>query len=138
MGEHLRGTNLIILVDNKAVVDTFRNLGTRNVQLSRGMFDILHYAHKLNIRISMQWVPTKEQLADDLSRRLSIIEIKLRHRLGSLLVDFFSPTVDLFASRTYRLTDVIDFCAQYPDDLARNTDGLCFEPRTSDVGSCAL
>ena len=86
--------------------------------------------------MNVKWVPTQEQLADDISRRLSTIEAKLRYPIRRLLVHIFDLNLDMFASNTNRLWPNLPYVSEYPDDEATAVDGLAYTPKGSDRIFC--
>ena len=84
----------------------------------------------------VKWVPTNEQLADAISRRLSTIESKLRFPIRKLIMDIFDINMDMFASNTNKLWPDIPYLSEFPDDEAHGVDGLAYNPKESDKLYC--
>ena len=113
-------------VDNMSVVCAFNNLGARDLRLNRVVVNIVQWAYERNIRISLTWTPSKEELADELSRSLPVTEAKLRPKLRQLIIDFFAPTLDLFGSENNRLHESIHYCSRYNEKPAECNNGLAW------------
>ena len=81
----------------------------------------------------MVWTSTKTQLADELSRKLSLSECKLRPQLREAIIKRLLPNLDLFATWHNRLHGEIRYVSRYPEEKACETNGLAYTPNTDDV-----
>ena len=124
--DHIKNRHLSVYIDNMAVVHTFEGLGAKDLRLSRLLLQIVTWCHELNVRLNIQWIGTKLQLADGISRDLSLGECKLRPWMRELIVKFFRPTIDLFASAYNRLSPDIKFCSRYDELENEQTNGLSY------------
>ena len=130
--EKIRNKRVTMWVDNIAVVHNFNGSGGKDVRCSRWIKRIVELAHSLNVKITMKWVNTTCQKADEVSRRAPLTEARLRPEIGKIISEVLQPTVDLFASETNRLNGSIDFVSEFPCDGALAVDGLSYKPLPGD------
>ena len=131
--DKVRDQHVTFYVDNAAVVAAFNSLGARDLRLSRAMKKILALCIKLNIKMAVEWISTKLQLADALSRTTMVSESKLRPKMRHLIKDVFCPTIDVFASDQNRLYRTIRYCSRFREENAVCTNGLAFKVRHSQI-----
>ena len=130
--DQIKNQNLSIYCDNQAVVYCFKNMGAKDIMLSRKLFRIIQFCHDNNVRINVRWIGTKDQLADGISRELNVNESKLRPKLRQLVVQWFNPNMDLFASTFNRLTSSMRFCSFYPEEQADCLNALAYKIKPGD------
>lgn len=123
----VRNKHLTIYIDNAAVVAAFAAMGARDIRLSRIVLKIMSFCHNMNVKLNIQWIGTKFQLADGISRDLRVSEAKLRPHMRQLIMDWFRPNLDLFATSTNRLSKQIRFCSRYIEEGNTQTNGLAYE-----------
>ena len=87
-----------------------------------------------NVKLNVKWCSTTTQKADELSRLITTLENKLRPSLQCIIL-LLNPTLDLFASRTNRLTSTISFVNEFFDPLSPFTNGLAINHHNCDATS---
>ena len=122
LGRRLLNTRLKVLCDNKIVCAAFANDGVRDHKFTRILRRIKKYCRKLNLLLTVEWVPTSIQAADMPSRSTHTHDARLRTHIRTSVVTTFGPTVDLCASYENRVCS--RFISQYPDHRALTVDCL--------------
>lgn len=98
LGLEIKNHRLDILTDNKAVLFSWQNQGSKNRDLSCIMKQIFQYLFEHNIEMNLEYVPSKANLADEPSRLVDIQDTMLRRATWGTVEDLFGPhTVDLMA-----------------------------------------
>ena len=126
----LRGSHILVLSDNSVTVQYIKKQGgTRSAHLCDVTWQILQFADKNGIMISVRHIPGKlNVIADRLSRpdRLAATEWTLASSLFQLLDLSLGPLmIDLFATRHNRRTQT--FVSPVPDPLAYSVDALSMD-----------
>eukprot|EP00794_Sanderia_malayensis_P014932 gene14932-biopygen12452 len=98
------------LVDNTNLLHFWNNEGGRNPSLNEAIKSIFELSLQLNITLHLHFVPSEEQLADELSRFHSDIDCRLSDTAWLLVDRSFGPhTFDLMA---------------IPDNARRDRNGI--------------
>ena len=122
-GDFLNDSYLTIWCDNKAVVESWKKNGGRNLSISRHLRNLIEHCEDHRIRLNIEWISTKEQLADAPSRNYSLANCRIRPSLGDLLVLELRINMDLFADTTNRLPGC-QYYSQYNFPDAYGQDAL--------------
>ena len=69
--DHVRDARADVLVDNQAVIHTWRHRGGRSQHLNDAIKKLFFTTIDLNVLLTLTYVPTNENLADHPSRKLS-------------------------------------------------------------------
>lgn len=77
LGIDIENHRLDILTDNKAVLCSWQNQGSRNRDLNCIMKQIFQYVFKHNIELNLEYVPSKENLADEASNLVDVQDTML-------------------------------------------------------------
>ena len=131
-GKDLYNSRVIILCDNEGVCKGWNGTGSRDIDLARVFSDMHKYCHDHNIHVTLKWVSTKEQEADDPSREITPVFSRLKTNFCRRLVDQLGVDLDLFASFSNRVGD-IPFYSEYPHPNAFGVDGMSYTGRTGHV-----
>ena len=102
-GDQLDDSYLTFWCDNRSVVDSWKKNGGRNLSISRHLRSLIEHCEDHRIKLNIEWVSTKEQLADAPSRNYSLANCRIRPSLGDLLCLELRVNMDLFADTTNRL-----------------------------------
>ena len=94
------------------MVCAFQNDGIKDHIFSRHLRRIYRYCRKMNIHLTVEWVSTKLQQADEPSRSTHLYDSCLRYHLRVAVKVSFGVNVDLCASAENRVTR--RFISQYP------------------------
>ena len=132
VSEEVKNKSVVAYCDNVAVVEAYNRTGGRDLRLSRAVKELVIFAMQFNIYLTMKWVATTKQKADDVSRDMRPVEAKLRPELASLVMRYFNPTIDLYAKEQNRISPTIAFGSEYPSAKGAVIDGRTFQPRDND------
>ena len=96
----LKGTRILHFCDNQNVTSTYNSLGSRTLRLQRLILRIYEAIKSINATLTMYWINTHDQLADEPSRFIDWNEefypkVLWTEDMKALNV---IPTVDCFAS----------------------------------------
>lgn len=98
LGLEIKNHRLDILTDNKAVLFSWQNQGSKNRDLNCIMKQIFQYLFQHKIEMNLEYVPSKANLADEPSRLVDIQDTMLSRETWGTVEDLFGPhTVDLMA-----------------------------------------
>ena len=114
------------MCDNEGVVIAWQGRGSRDIHLARIFKELLIYCQDMNIHITLKWVCTAEQEADEPSRTITPIFSRLKTQYSNRLVNLLKIDIDLFASYQNRIGN-IDFVSEYPHPKALAVDGMAFK-----------
>ena len=98
--EELEGTRILHFCDNQNVTATYNSLGSRTLRLQRLILKIYEEVKNIKASLTMYWINTHDQLADESSRFIDWNEeffpkVYWAEDMTALGV---TPTVDCFAS----------------------------------------
>ena len=122
-GNALDDSYLTIWCDNQSVVESWKKNGGRNLSISRHLRALIEHCEDHRIRLNIEWISTKDQLADAPSRNYSLANCRLRPGLARLLVLNLRVDMDLFADPTNRL-ESCQFYSRYPFPESYGQDAL--------------
>ena len=98
LGDSLENSRVDILTDNMAVMGAWNNQGERSQSLNDILKAIFGYVVKNNIDLHLGFVPSGENVADSLSRKLDASETMLSDQTWLLVERKFGPhSVDLMS-----------------------------------------
>ena len=128
-GDAFNDSYLTIWCDNQSVCESWKKNGGRNLSISRHLRALIEYCEDHRIRLNIEWVSTKDQLADEPSRTYSLANCRLRPSLAELLVIETRVNMDLFADPTNRLPGC-QFYSRYdfPESYGQDSLTVCYLP----------
>ncbi|KAK3753486.1 hypothetical protein QZH41_006190 [Actinostola sp. cb2023] len=89
---------LDVFVDNKVVVDSWNRQTSKSPSITGVMKDLFAFSTKHNISLSVQFVPSKLNIADSLSRTVSDLDCTLSPTAWRTIESAFGPhSIDLMA-----------------------------------------
>ena len=95
---HSENTRVDVSVDNKALVSSWESQVSKSSEVSDVMKSIFQFSLSRNLSISLQYVPSRSNLADSPSRTLSDLDASLGIKPWNLVDSTFGPhTIDLMA-----------------------------------------
>ncbi|KAJ8302608.1 hypothetical protein KUTeg_019004 [Tegillarca granosa] len=96
--DDLKNYRVDAFVDNKALVDAWNNLVSKNSDLNDALKKLFELSQKCNIDLKVQYIATKDNPADKVSRSLSLQDCQLSEEKWNLIQRKYDPhTVDLMA-----------------------------------------
>ena len=122
-GDALDDSYLTFWCDNQSVVESWKKNGGRNLSISRHLRALIEHCEDHRIRLNIEWVSTKEQLADAPSRDYSLANCRIRPSIGEILTLELRLNMDLFADPTNRLPGC-QFYSRYDFPEAYGQDAL--------------
>ena len=132
--EHI-GKRVVILCDNRSVVDSWEGNGTRDIDMSRILSKIRKKCQKFDIHLTLKWVATDKQAADEPSREMSHVFSRLKGYFGRRLERSLGVNLDLFADPGNVLIEGMRFFAEYKFPSAAGVNGMAYlsQMKTGDV-----
>ena len=122
-GDHFNDSYLTLWCDNQAVVESWKKSGGRNLSISRHLRSLIEHCEDHRIRLNIEWISTKEQLADAPSRNYSLANCRIRPSLAEIITLELRVNMDLFADTTNRLPGC-QYYSQYDFPDAYGQDAL--------------
>ena len=121
-GSLLKNRRLLMMCDNQIVCSAIYHGSKASSELNDVVLEIYEIARKYNIDLRAEYVPTKEQLADEPSRTFDFNESKLTDEAFRELVKKWgkTPTIDAFASEEN--AKLKSFITRFHDDGAWRSD----------------
>ena len=132
-GTKYHGKRLIVFCDNEAVVASWNGSGSRDIHLARVLKDLCKYCHDHNIHLTLKWVDTKNQLADEPSRQLSHNFARLKTNFAARLITKLGVNLDLFATPDDRIGSGIRYYSEYPYLGCDGVDGMSYKWSDGDI-----
>ena len=129
-GDALDHSYLTFHCDNAAVVKSWEKNGGRNLSISRQLRGLIEYCEDHCIRLNIEWVSTKAQLADAPSRNYSLANCRIRPSLGQLICLELRINMDLFADTTNHLPNCYYYSRyNFPDAYGQDALTMLDLPR---------
>lgn len=99
LGDTICNHRLDVLTDNKSVMFSWQNQGSKDRQLNDIMKKIFNYIFTNNIDLHIQYIPSKLNAADTPSRVIDMADTMLSEQATYLVQTLFGPhSVDLMAT----------------------------------------
>jgi len=109
ISNHIRNSRVDVRVDNQAVIHAWNNQGGKSKSLNRAIKQLYWTTTGLNILLHLSYIPTRENPADEPSRRLSRLDCTIALELWERIQDIFGGdeghTCDLMALDSNSMTD---------------------------------
>ena len=135
-GDELFNRRIVILCDNRSVVDSWEGDGARDIPLARMLKRLRKKCTDCKLNLKLKWVPTDQQAADAPSREITHVFARLKRNFGSRLVRSLGVNLDLFADPGNVLTDEIRFCSEYPFPNSAGVNGMSYLSRQLSTDVC--
>lgn len=97
------------------------------------LLEIIEFGYRRNNKLTIKWIPTDEQKADEISRHSPQTEAKIRPQIAKLILKHLKPNIDMFATRSNRLSQDIDFVSEYPTKMGVGYDAMAFRPKADEI-----
>ena len=124
---------LIVFCDNESVVASWNGRGSRDIHLARVLSELSRFCHDNEIHLTLKWVATDKQLADEPSRCISHNFARLKNNFAEKLVSKLNVNLDLFASPDDRISPHIRFYSEYEYLESSGVDGLSYQWKDGDI-----
>ena len=125
-GNQLYNKRVILLCDNRSVVDSWEGNGARDIPLARVLKQLRQKCTDHNINLVLKWVPTDAQAADAPSREISHVFARLKSKYGQRLHKYLGVNLDLFADPGNVLVDGMRFFSEYPFSNSVGVNGMSY------------
>lgn len=125
-GDELYNRRLVILCDNRSVVDSWEGDGARDLPLARMLKRLRQKCTDCKINLKLKWVPTDKQEADAPSREITHVFARLKRSFGNRLVNQLGVNLDLFADPGNRLIENIRYFSEFPFPDRSGLNGMSY------------
>ncbi|VDI70479.1 Hypothetical predicted protein [Mytilus galloprovincialis] len=107
--EDIKGSRVDANVDNQALIGAWNNEGSKSMMLNSTLKEIFQLTLDLDVMLNLHFVPSKLNLADEPSRKLSKSDAKLNSDIWSTIQEYFGDntghTIDLMALDSNSMND---------------------------------
>lgn len=132
-GTKYHGKRLIVFCDNEAVVSSWNGKGSKDIHLARILSELCKYCHDNGIHLTLKWIATDKQLADEPSRQLSHVFARIKSNIAAKLISKLGVNLDLFASPDDRIGPNIRYYSEYPFGDCHGVDGMSYIYQEGDI-----
>ena len=123
---------IVILCDNVAVCESWNGKGARDVHLARVLKKLRQKCADCKISLTLKWVSTDKQEADQPSREISHVFARLKRFYGQRLQRCLGVNLDLFADPGNVLVNGMRFYSEYTFSGRAGLDGMSYLNSQSD------
>ena len=128
--DHFRMKRISHFCDNQNIVMAYKNLGAKAPLLNEIITKIYKQLHELGATLTMHWISTDFQLADESSRFINYNEEYLPRKFFEQITNELNimPSVDLFASEANKKCDQWVNFGPIKNRLCLGFDFFCMNP----------
>ena len=128
-GDDYVGQRVVVLCDNRAVVESWEGNGARDIDMARILAKLRKKCQEYDINLTLKWVPTDKQAADEPSREMTHVFARLKGYFGRRLERSLGVNLDLFADPGNVLIDGMRFYSEYNFPSATGINGMSYLKR---------
>ena len=135
-GHQYEGERVVILCDNHAVVQSWEGTGARDIDTARILAKLRKKCQDLNIHLTLKWVPTDKQKADEPSREMTHVFSRLKTYFGRRLERSLGVNLDLFADPANVLLENMRFFSEYEFSNSSGLNGMTYLTKMQNGDIC--